>query len=231
MTKHRNCGSRIETILSLCDKASVIADIGCDHGYITRELIERNIAETVLACDISEKSLQKAKSLFINLKANQTVEFVVGDGLCVLNNTYADAVIIAGMGAFEIMRILNLNSDTVKHVEYFVFCAHKNTGELRKFLSNKGFEILTEILAFDNGRFYECIKAKWDGRLRFISELDCELSQKLIEQRDPLLRTYLSYRINRIDNIFKDISDYKKRSDLQIKIDLKHKMEELLKCL
>ena len=55
-----NLSTRLENIVKLCDNVSTIADIGCDHGYVSAELILSNKCDRVIATDISERSLNKA---------------------------------------------------------------------------------------------------------------------------------------------------------------------------
>lgn len=229
--EHRICDNRIETILSLVEKTSVIADIGCDHGYVTRELLERGLAQKVIASDKSKASLLKAKNLHIEKNHSQQIEFRLGNGLDILELNEANGVIIAGMGALEIMRILTDHFEKIKKINYFIFCPHNNSHVLRKFLAANGFITIREVLSFNNNHFYECIKARFDGNIREISDFDAEISSHLIENNDILLKPFLNYKITQLNNIFSKTINYKKYSNLQKKMCLKNKLEELVKCL
>ena len=95
---------RFEEIFSSIPTCSVFADIGCDHGYISKAMLERGKAKKVLASDISEKCLEKARDL---LKA----EIVLGKAECIVSNGFdnlsgCDCALIAGMGGEEIILIL-----------------------------------------------------------------------------------------------------------------------------
>ena len=52
--------TRLEHIVKLCDTVKCTADIGCDHGFVTAELILSNKSDRVIATDISSRSLDKA---------------------------------------------------------------------------------------------------------------------------------------------------------------------------
>jgi len=54
-----NLSARLEQIVALCDNVKCIADIGCDHGYVTAELILSNKCSKVIATDISARSLDR----------------------------------------------------------------------------------------------------------------------------------------------------------------------------
>lgn len=54
---------RLEAAAALLGKTSVLADIGCDHGRFSAAMLQRGIAEKVIASDISAPSLKKPNSL------------------------------------------------------------------------------------------------------------------------------------------------------------------------
>ena len=51
---------RLETIISMVPKCGTVADIGCDHAYVSIALVERGIAEHAIACDINAGPLKHA---------------------------------------------------------------------------------------------------------------------------------------------------------------------------
>ena len=73
---------RINAISLEC-KARIIAEIGADHGFITKNLFETNKIDFAYCTDISAKCLDKARK---NLSMfNGKVEFLVGNGLDVFS--------------------------------------------------------------------------------------------------------------------------------------------------
>ena len=51
----------LNTILSLVSQSKCVADVGCDHGFVSIELINRKIAENVIAMDIRQGPLMRAQ--------------------------------------------------------------------------------------------------------------------------------------------------------------------------
>ena len=51
---------RLEEIFSVLPSSEIFADIGCDHGYISKQMLDSGKANKVLFADISAKSLKKA---------------------------------------------------------------------------------------------------------------------------------------------------------------------------
>ena len=87
---------RIPQICARLDKCSVFADIGCDHGYCTRYMLDNGLCDRAIVTDISQKSLNKAAKLLNEEVRKGKVECVCCDGLDKVRG--ADLVLIAGMG-------------------------------------------------------------------------------------------------------------------------------------
>ena len=66
---------RQKKITGMLDKSQCAADIGCDHGRLGAYLIQSGIAQSVIAADISEKSLDKARSLARRLNIENKMQF------------------------------------------------------------------------------------------------------------------------------------------------------------
>ena len=75
---------RMNRILDMCESFDVWADIGCDHGIISAELVLRSKAKKVIASDISEASLFKAQGYALSMGISDTVVCRLGNGFGVL---------------------------------------------------------------------------------------------------------------------------------------------------
>ena len=165
-----NLSPRMEAIVNLCDNVKTIADIGCDHGYITAELILQEKAEKIIATDISEKSLNKAIRLCDAMNIACFVSFREGDGFNVV--TKRDRVqlaVIAGMGGREIMNIM-LNAP--KKLNTFVLQPQSDVILLRQFLINNGFTFLVDQLVKEGGRYYTVMKVTKAKKPQQLSDIE-----------------------------------------------------------
>ncbi|MCM1289359.1 MAG: class I SAM-dependent methyltransferase [Corallococcus sp.] len=142
---------RLEKILSAVPQCNVLADVGCDHGYVGIGALERGVARRVIFCDISEPSLEKARQNCPEaLKAR--AEFVCRDGL---GNIECDCAVIAGMGGLEIISVLN----AAEHLpNTLVLSPMRNQQDVRKWLSSR-CKILSDEKFFD-GKYYDLIVAQ-----------------------------------------------------------------------
>lgn len=152
---------RLRKIADLVFNQNCVADIGSDHGFLTKILIEENRAKKVIATDISSKSLEKTKLLSQKFGFESKVDLRVGDGLEPLFENEVDLVVIAGMGGHEIIRILK--TQNLKNVKNFIFAPAQNVSELREFLCENGFEIVYDDVTKDQKKFYFTLSVIQNG--------------------------------------------------------------------
>lgn len=173
---------------------NVAADIGCDHGHVTRALIEEGRAAKVIACDISIPSLEKAKKMAEQNGLDVVVETRWGDGLEPLGTDEAQVIVIAGMGGILVRDILRKSIEKAKNADLLVLCAHRNVTELRRWLCENGFAIVDEALAQEGNRFYQIVCARCGFQV-IEDDFYLEVGRKLIENNDPLLTAFLEMEI------------------------------------
>lgn len=165
-----NLSARMEAIVNMCDKCKTIADIGCDHGYITAELILQEKVNKVIATDISVKCLNKAILLCDSMNIANFISFREGNGFSVI--TKRDKVqqaVIAGMGGKEIIKILQ---ERPKKLFNFVLQPQSDVVLLRQYLYNNGFEFVKDYLIKEDNRYYNIIKVKKAKRGTTLNNLE-----------------------------------------------------------
>ena len=144
---------RLKIIASHIGKGRVFADIGCDHGIIAKYVLDNELFETVIASDISNKSLDKAKKL-LN-KYGSKVTFLVSDGFNKFH-LIPDEAVIAGMGGEEICSILSNAKFLPKRL---ILSPQKNQSKVRELLIRKNYKISDDYTVFDK-KFYDVIVAE-----------------------------------------------------------------------
>lgn len=182
-------------------EGKTLADIGCDHGKVTVCALIEGRAQQAIACDISQKSLDKAVKLAKTYGLNN-VQFRCADGLKQIADNEVDCVVIAGMGGKEIMSIL---TDIPQGIKRFVLVAHKNTIELREFLSSKNLYIDKDFVVEQGGKFYNIIVAISDsGKVCELSEEELYLGKNSNANADYIL--YIE-NLRRKESALKEYSD------------------------
>ncbi len=142
---------RLQKVASLAGECDVLADIGCDHGYLSAYFAENSKAKVILASDISENSLKKARE---HCKEYGNVSFFVGNGFAPLPQR-PDVAVIAGMGGDEIASMLTDEKAKCK----LVMQPMRDSSMLYKALVENGFYIEEVCAVEDCGRIYEIIVA------------------------------------------------------------------------
>lgn len=153
---------RMIEIASLIENANCVADIGADHGFLGKMLIEQNRAKKVIATDISSKCLKKTENLVKRFGLDSKIETRVGDGFEPIFENEVDIAVMAGIGGQEVIRILK--NQNLKNIKKFILVPAQNAPELRLFLSENGFEIVQDKIVKDQKIFYNIIYVVKNGK-------------------------------------------------------------------
>lgn len=72
---------RMQAVAALVPKGHVAADIGCDHGFVSIDLVQRGICPHVYAADIRKGPLERAKEHIAACGLKDRITAVLSDGL------------------------------------------------------------------------------------------------------------------------------------------------------
>jgi tRNA (adenine22-N1)-methyltransferase len=215
--------NRIEKICSLVS-SNTVAEIGCDHAYILKNLFETKPIDCAFATDISNLCLNKARK---NLSGYlHKVYFYVGDGLDPLEDVLGPKVakfvpvdiIIAGMGGKEIIKILENATKFHRENVTFILQPQKNCDMVRKFLMEHNFLIEQDIVAKDGKMFYNILSCKINYEQNTLTDEQIEFG--LGTQKDSDFYEYLSFEKAKCERILskKKVARVQRRLDLLKKI-------------
>ena len=148
---------RLNKLVSLVPNCELLADVGCDHGYVGIEVLRLGKAKRVAFSDVSQPSLNKARANCPK-EYKSVTSFHCQDGLGDIN---ADCAIIAGMGGLEIISILQ----NAKHLpNKLVLQPMRNQRDVRVFVSSK-YEVVTDEKFFDE-KYYDVMYLKLSANRR-----------------------------------------------------------------
>ncbi len=145
---------RLEVLFGLIGRGETFADIGCDHGKISKAVLDSGKFNKVIISDISAPSLKKAQKLLESY--GDRVTAIVSDGFDNYHET-PDEVIIAGMGGEEIVKILT-NAKTLPNA--LVLAPQKNNDKVRRTVIDLGYKILKDFTFYSRGKFYDVLRAE-----------------------------------------------------------------------
>lgn len=215
----------------LCVKNTVEAcrtacDVGCDHGFVSIELVKTGVAERVIACDINKGPLEAAAGNIAACNLSDKIETRLGDGLKKISvSDRAEAIIIAGMGGGLMAKILEEGKAVVMAAGQLVLQPQSEIFLVRKWLRNNGYTIVKEQMLIDMGKYYVIIDARPGGYSYeddSLTEVYDTYSEYLIKHKDKTLKEYLEHSVSINSGYLSGIEEAKKGTLLK-KIELMKK--------
>lgn len=151
-----------------------LADVGCDHGLLSLAFLRRNNKSLALLIDKREGPLAKAEGNLADFIAEGRAHLLLSDGLEAWDPKPGDAVVIAGMGAMEILSILERfaslgAAETADFSVAFIFQPMRDTELLRHALRRIGVTAECQLLCHDRGKVYSA--ERFSVPLRRLPEL------------------------------------------------------------
>lgn len=222
---------RLLKIASLVDKGKKIADIGTDHGYIPVYLLNENIVDYAILADINKGPLENARKEVNRNKLNNKVDLRLGSGIEVLKKGEVEEIIIAGMGGSLINEILMANEEVSHSAEKLILQPMQNQEDLRRFLYTNGYEIIDEHLVREDRRIYEIIECRYTGEKTQRENIYYEVSEKLIEKKDVLLKEFIEAKIKECNNILNKLNQKESESIEKRKLVVEKRLNDLKELL
>ena len=165
-----------------------VADIGCDHGYLSIHLLTQGIASSVIAADINEGPLQSAVINARKFGVSENIQFYLSDGVRNIPRDF-DCMVCAGMGADTMMSILSA-APWLKDPKYrLILQCQSKRPELRRWLYDEGYRINRETLAKDGKFVYSIMEVVYDPG-HSITPAQCHITPQLLQSGHPLLGEY-----------------------------------------
>jgi tRNA (adenine22-N1)-methyltransferase len=151
--------SRLQVCAGFVSPGERVADIGCDHGYLSIYLLQKGIARSVIAADINEGPLQSAVRNAEKFGVAENISFYLSDGARNIPRDF-DTLICAGMGGDTMVHILQcapwLNNEKYR----LILQCQSKTPVLRRYLSENGWRIAEESVLRD-GKFLYTVMEVW----------------------------------------------------------------------
>ena len=182
-----------QRLLACCDYVNYgdrIADIGCDHGYLSIHLLTQGIARSAIASDVNEQPLLSAVRNAEKYGVRDRVEFYLSDGVRNIPRDF-DTLICAGMGADTMISILEA-APWLKDSRYrLILQCQSKRPELRKYLYAQGWHITRETLVKEGKFYYPICEAVYDPG-HSLTPGGYHISPALLNSGSPLLPEFLA---------------------------------------
>lgn len=205
---------RMQMVADMVTPGNVLADIGCDHGFVSIYLVENKICPKVIAMDVNEGPLLRAKEHIEERELTEYIDIRLSDGMEKLAFGEADGILTAGMGGRLVTRILSDYLEKAKALKEVILQPQSELHIVRNFLTEQGFHILKEDMVEENGKYYPAIRAAWQsGPKQELSQEQQWYGPYLLKAKHPVLLEYLQREKCKFIQIQEEIDNSSKIAD------------------
>lgn len=221
---------RMQAIVDLVDE-SRIADVGCDHAFVSIELARRDTTDKVIAMDVRKGPLEIATNNISAYGLSDVIETRLSDGLDKLAVGEVDCAIIAGMGGLLIVRILKQAVEHLRNGIHLILQPQSEADSLREYLTSVGYSLVQEEMLVDEGKYYTIMKAIPSNESRTFSKTELLYGPLLIRDKHPVLKQYLEEQLVKQQELYANLSHINTDKATQRVADLELEIMQIKECL
>ncbi len=221
-------------LLALADLVSadhILADVGCDHGYVPIYLVQQGIIPRAIALDVAEGPLARASAHIESCGLSAVIETRLSDGLTALAPGEADSILMAGMGGKLMENILTKGNETAKTAAELILQPQSDIPHLRVYLYQHGYAIRQENMIVEDGKYYTMMIAL-PGQASY-TDLECRYGPCLIREQNPVLGRYLAWEQAHLASLVRHLEDIEglraqtRRQEIRTQLNLNRKAREI----
>ncbi|MCM1112972.1 MAG: class I SAM-dependent methyltransferase [Muribaculum sp.] len=190
---------RLQALADLATPGNTVADVGCDHGFLSIYLAETGISPYVIASDVRRGPLLAARTHIEERGLSAYIESRLSDGLRAYRPGEAQTLICAGMGGRLMQRILMQDEETARSFRELILQPQSELRQFRVFLREQGFAVTDEEILCEGGKYYFCFRVIPGDPEREKAAQEDRLGDKygrlLLRDRHPVLREYLEHAL------------------------------------
>ncbi|MBQ8188261.1 MAG: SAM-dependent methyltransferase [Lachnospiraceae bacterium] len=212
---------RLQAVADMVSKGRRVADIGCDHGYVSIYLCRQRQCEKVIAMDVKKGPLERAKANIQRYGLSEYIDVRLSDGTKALHSGEVDTLLMSGMGGRLTIRILEEGFAELGHFEELVLQPQSELFMVRAFLRQQGIQIVDEQMVIDDGKFYTVIKAQPSAELsireakKYAQIVEDYFGPVLLRKRPEAFVLYLQKEAEKTKQLLEQVTKQERRDELQ----------------
>ena len=214
MNKDTHLSKRLKAVVDMVSPGKGVCDVGCDHGYVSIELVKSNKAPFALAMDINEGPLMRAKEHIEEFGLHNKIKTRLSNGLEKYRPGEAKSLIIAGMGGPLIKDILSFNEEYTNDFDEYILSPQSCVDEFRSFLSDNNFRIIDEEMIFEDDKYYVIEKCVKSGDKQVMSTKELLFGPVLLKKKHPILLQFLQKEEKKVHDILCKLDTQTQTSDI-----------------
>ena len=228
---------RLQAIADFVTPGNRVADVGCDHAYVSIYLAGEKLSPKIIAMDINQGPVDRAKENALKYGYASVIEVRKSDGLMKLEPGEVDTIVLAGMGGALMLQILRARPKVVSMAEELVLQPQSELHLVREALMDIGFLITAEMMLKEDGKYYTCMKVTAARGIpdpkpyELTAREHFYFGRLLLAQKNPVLREYLIHEMRQCESIREILLANPTEQSLQRQRELMDELELIQKSL
>ncbi|MCI5883740.1 MAG: class I SAM-dependent methyltransferase [Eubacterium sp.] len=222
---------RLQMNADLVPHGAKVADIGCDHGYVSIYLAEKGKCRNVIAMDINQGPLEIARKNIELAGLTERIECRRSDGVDKLEPGEADTLMIAGMGGMLVCEILKKKPEVLGKINCLILQAQSDWETVRRLLPKLGFYIEKEAMCYDAGKYYIAIRAVRGQEAIPYSDTEYVYGRILPREKDSCYQEYLQKERKKVQQILNQLEQKQSGHSMARTEELAHILKRIDKTL
>ncbi|WP_242257550.1 tRNA (adenine(22)-N(1))-methyltransferase [Streptococcus thoraltensis] len=200
---------RLSEVAQFVPKGSVLLDVGSDHAYLPIALLEQGLIERAIAGEVVQGPYQSALKNVQSSNLSDKIEVRLANGLGAFETSDQVTVItICGMGGRLISDILEAGKEKLSAVERLILQPNNREDDLRTWLQENDFQIVSEAIVAENKKYYEIIVAEHGGMSLTSREL--RFGSHLLEEKTTIFKQKWQREWEKLAYAYSSIPEEKK---------------------
>jgi len=210
--REKQLSKRLQAVVSMVTPGLRVADVGCDHAYVSIYLIEHGIASECLAMDVNEGPLQRAQKNIQTHRLTDRIQTRLGSGLEQAKPGEVDAVLMAGMGGILVRDLLEGSREISQSLQEWILQPQSDIDLVRRYIRENGFRIVEEDMVLEDGKYYPMFRAvpaekadsedKTDEKMQLVYD---HFGKLLLQNHHPVLKEFLDQRAIHYDAVVRQM--------------------------
>ena len=197
--------------------SGVVADVGSDHGKLIISLFEDKVILKGYGIENKKAPFNRLTKAIEDAGLDNNLTALFSDGVSELPDD-VDVVVLAGLGGYLIVDILESHLEKLKNVKSIVVDAHNSSDKVRKAITSLGYFIKDEKMVFEDDIYYEIIRFD-KGESGLLNELDYEFGPILKKDKSTLfVQKYQAMSKDLKTLLSKDNLPTKRREEIEAQI-------------
>ncbi len=199
---------RMQTVVGMV-KEKTVADIGCDHAFVSIYLMKTGMCSRVIAMDVKKGPIDIAKGNVSSYGMEDRISVRLSDGFSSLKEGEAECAIIAGMGGNLMVNILKAGRVHTDSGIKLVLQPQSDIECVRAYLTDIGYTIEEEDMLVEEGKYYTVMRAIPDISAKEeapYNSYELAFGPCLLKNRHRVLYQYLEKQLTKNDSIIEGLA-------------------------